>query len=580
MMHAGAGQTRVDDDRHRTRCGAAGRTIRSGKDGKNMNMTRTDHGVIAAALAMAFTAITAVPAAVAADTRITDDDLLRAQPLTVTAASDITDRRLSAIRLAQYTYATTDGDHLTGYDLRTTQPLSGAIGSALDKTGMTGYDKDDPMQWVAGNLLDARSSPWAGRLRDFIDALRAEQAIRDMPGVALRPDPADAKRQSAQVTPGIYLVLDRTTSGRASIAGMTGTGIDGKTTLKTDKGTYTLGDVEYKVHDITVSKRITAVEDDTHGDVHADGLSADTEQGRMVTMRLTTTVPNHTGYDRYYLALNDAYSTGLTYDPATAAMTVSVDGETLDAQYWHATSKDGAFTIRFGDTDGNIIPAKALFPVGAPVTVEYRMLVDADAVAGRADTNTVTVEYSHNPNTWTDHESKPGDTVRVHTGRTTVSKTDMNSQPLTGAEFRLLDRGEPRRVVRTGDGAYRIAMPGESGTTTTLLTDTNGHLSVNGTDGAYTLEETKSPYDNPLLPQADLTVAVDDKTGAITVSETGGDRDGMVNVADNTVTVMNARSLLQMPKTGATWLTIWTIGCVFAAIGGLLLIHRGRKARD
>ncbi|RSX49777.1 isopeptide-forming domain-containing fimbrial protein [Bifidobacterium castoris] len=550
-----------------------------------MNMTRTDHGVIAAALAMAFTAITAitaVPAALAEDTRITDDDLLRAQPLTVTAASDITDRRLSAIRLAQYTYATTDGDHLTGYDLRTTQPLAGAIGSALDKTGMTGYDKDDPMQWVVSNLLDARSSPWAGRLRDFIDTLRAEHAIQDMPGTALRPDPADAKRQSAQVTPGIYLVLDRTASGRASIAGMTGTGIDGKTTLKTDKGTYTLGDVEYKVHDITVGKRITAVEDEARGDVNTDGLSADTEQGRTLTMRLTTSVPNHTGYDKYYLALTDTYSKGLTFDMRTADMTVSVDGKPLDAQYWHVDDiRDGAFTIRFGTADGDIIPDKDRFPIDAPITVTYKTRLDQDAIAGAADTNTVSVEYSHNPNTWTDHETRQGDTVSVHTGATAISKTDMNSQPLAGAEFQLLDQGTPRAVVRTGDGAYRMAMPGEENTTMTLLTDKDGHLSVNGTDGTYTLKETKSPYSNPFLPQADLTVAVDDKTGTITVSETGGDRDAMIGITGgDTVQVMNARNLMEMPKTGATWLTIWTIGCVTAAVGGLLLIHRGRKARD
>lgn len=534
-------------------------------------------GLFAAILAAAML----TPAASAADTRIDDADLNRAQPLTVTSATDIADRNLSAILLARYTYATTDGTNITGYDLQTTGPLTQAIDTALDESGITGYDKDDPMLWVVQNLLDSQTSPWAGRLRDFIDALRAEQAIQDTPGVAMRPDPADAKQQSAQVTPGIYLVLDRTASGRASIAGMTGTGIDGKTTLKTDKGTYTLGDVEYKVHDITVGKRITAVEDEARGDVNTDGLSADTEQGRTLTMRLTTSVPNHTGYDKYYLALTDTYSKGLTFDMQTADMTVSVDGKPLDAQYWHVGDiRDGAFTIRFGTADGDIIPDKDRFPIDAPITVTYRTLLDQDAIAGTADTNTVSVEYSHNPNTWTDHETRQGDTVNVHTGATTISKTDMNGQPLAGAEFQLLDQGTPRAVVRTGDGTYRMAMPGEENTTMTLLTDKDGHLSVNGTDGTYTLKETKSPYSNPFLPQADLTVAVDDKTGTITVSETGGDRDAMIGITGDTVQVMNARNLMEMPKTGATWLTIWTIGCVTAAVGGLLLIHRGRKARD
>ena len=140
----------------------------------------------------------------------------QAQTLTVDAASNIADRQLSAILLAQYTYATTDGTDLTGYDVKTTSTLVSAINHALDDAGMTGYDAADPMLWVVQNLLDSQSSPWAGRLRDFVDALKNEQAVRDMPGVALRPVSGDTHRQSAQVTPGVYLVLDRTSTGRAA----------------------------------------------------------------------------------------------------------------------------------------------------------------------------------------------------------------------------------------------------------------------------------------------------------------------------------------------------------------------------
>lgn len=543
-----------------------------------MKLSTACRGLLATATAVMLAAT--IPTASAAESRIPDAQLQQAQTLTVDAASNIADRQLSAILLAQYTYATTDGTDLTGYDVKTTSTLVSAINHALDDAGMTGYDAADPMLWVVQNLLDSQSSPWAGRLRDFVDALKNEQAVRDMPGVALRPVAGDTHRQSAQVTPGVYLVLDRTSTGRAAIAGLNGTGIHGMTTLKTNNGTYTLGTIEYKVHDITVGKRITAVEDDTKGDVNTDGLSADTEQGRMVSMRLTTTVPNHTGYDKYYLALNDTYSKGLSFDPATADMTVSVDGKTLDAQYWHVTdAKDGSFTIRFGTSEGDIIPNKTMFPIDAPVTVEYRMMLDKDAVAGTADTNSVNVEYSHNPNTWTDRETKQGDTVSVHTGKTVVNKTDMNGQPLAGAEFQLFDGDTAREVVKTGDGAYRLAEPGESGTTLTLTTDSNGRVSVNGTDGTYVLKETKSPYTNPLLPQAGVTVDVDDKTGTITTTEGDGDVHQMVDVTDGTVVVRNARTLLEMPKTGAAWLTIWTLGCVLAAVAGVLLLARSRTAR-
>ena len=542
--------------------------------------TTTIRRLTATALAAIVAASVITPAASVEETRIPAEDMQRPPTLTVSAATDIANRQLAAIPLASYTYATTDGTAITGYDLSTNKDLTAAIDAALTASGATGYDKDDPMLWVVQNLLDSTETPWAGKLRDFIDALKNQQTVRDMPGVALRPVQDDANKQSAQVTPGVYLVLDRTATVRASIAGLNGTGINDMNVLKTDSGTYTLGEVEYKIHDITVSKRITAVEDDAKGDVNKDGLSADTEQGRMVTMRLTTTVPNHTGYDKYYLALNDMHSKGLSFNETTAGMTVSVDGKTLDAQYWHvADAKDGSLTIRFGTSEGDIIPDKTMFPIDAPITVEYRMTLDKDAVAGTADTNSVNVEYSHNPNTWTDHETKQGDTVSVHTGKTVVNKTDMNGKALAGAEFQLLDGDTARKVVKTGDGAYRLAEPGETGTTLTLTTDANGHVSVNGTDGTYVLKETKSPYTNPLLPQTGLNVAVDDKTGTITTTEGEGDVNQMIDVNDGTVTVRNARTLLDMPKTGAAWLTVWATGCTAALLGGLLLIRRSRMTR-
>ena len=305
------------------------------------------HTMAAVTGCLTIMAITGVGTAYADTSRIPAAELAKHQPITVTATTDIIANTFDAIPLAAYTYATTDGTDITGYDLATNASLTEAIGAALTAAGATGYDRDDPMLWVVQNLLDSQTSPWSGQLRDFLDALKNEQAVKDTAGTRLHPVAGNTNRQSAQVTPGVYMVLDRTGTGRAAIAGLNGTGINGKNRLATDAGTFTLGEVEYKVHDITVSKRITAVEDEDKGDVNTDGLSADTEQGRMVSMRLTTTVPNWTGYDKYYLALNDTYSQGLSFDPATAAMTVGVDGEPLDAQYWHVTgAKDGAFTLR------------------------------------------------------------------------------------------------------------------------------------------------------------------------------------------------------------------------------------------
>ena len=97
-----------------------------------------------------------------------------------------------------------------------------------------------------------------------------------------------------------------------------GTGIDGKTTLKNGTKTYTLGTVDYKVHDAEVTKGITGVEDGATDEkissrAKAEYAVAKTSIGKKVSFKMTSKVPVWTGYDHYYYALNDTYTNGLTF---------------------------------------------------------------------------------------------------------------------------------------------------------------------------------------------------------------------------------------------------------------------------
>ena len=514
--------------------------------------------------------------AAAAETSVSAADLAKSQPITVKADADISSKNLVAIQLAAYSAAQTDGTNITGYDLKDAG-LAAAVDDALTKAGIsrtasgnasTVYETANPMAWVVTNLLDSTSSPWAGQLRNFLDQLKNEQAVKAAAGTKLAKG-ADANTMTANVTPGVYAIIDRTTDGKASIAMMNGTGINGMTTLKGKDGkTYKLGEVEYKVSDAPVPvKKIVE-----------DGQSKDTNEtaiGKTVNYKVTAKVPNWTGYDHYYLALNDTMSQGLTFNNDVKA---TVAGKTVTVK---TVSDNGRICILFAPTSDNssdIVADKANYPVDADIVVTYSATVNRNAViGGNGNPNGIELEYSHNPNTVTDHETTPGNTVKTYVGAFAIVKQDSKGASLEGAEFNVYEAGKttPVKFVKTGS-TYRVADKTETtGTTTTV---TAGNATITGVDGAYDVVETKSPFGNAIKARFTTTVTVNQKTGEYKAALTKADANHLV-ASDNkfTLTVTNCRNIGDMPKTGATWLAIYTTaGLLLVAAGAAMYLRRAR----
>lgn len=415
--------------------------------------------------------------------------------------------------------------------------------------------------------------------------MKHEAAVTGDKGTAFSKG-ADVKHMTASVRPGVYAVVDTTKPGQASIVMFNGTGIDGKTTLKNGEKTYTLGSVDYKVHSTTVTKKITAAE---NGTVENSGATAETSIGKKVSFEMTSKVPNWTGYDKYYYAINDEYSAGLTYDATKDNMVVTVAGKTLTRNTeYKVTTENGKFHIIFAPTTGDsttasdIVAMKAKFPVDANVKVTYDMYVNKNAVSGTADTNTNNVEYSHNPNTVTDHKTTPGQTDKVYVGKFTLTKHDTNNAPLAGAEFKVYEGDQtatPVKFVKVNDNTYRKADLTETTGTTDTATSVaanNGVLTLTGLDGKYTVKETKSPFNGSILPQFTLTIKVDQSNGSYTLSQFGQDSNKLSseNADKLGVTVVNARSIADMPKTGAVWLSIFGVMTVLLAGASALLLRR------
>lgn len=550
-----------------------------------------------------------VGSAMAADTRVDASKLGAAarQTLTVVANDDISNRTLKAVPLAYYSYAQTDDtDNITGFDLIDAGKAS-AIADALtkanidtkskkDQTAGYDYNASNPMVWVVQNLLDSEDSPWAGKLRDFIDQLKNEAAVTGDEGTPFTAAQGKNNEQTASVRPGVYAVVDTTKTGQASIVMFNGTGIDGKTTLKNGDKPYTLlGTVYYKVHDAGVSKAITSVENgdvDEKFAVDEDGPSqageeyyavAKTSIGKKVSFKMTSKVPVGTGYDHYYYALNDTYSDGLTFNADSVKVTVGGKALTAGKDY-KVTTETGKFHILFAPTaDGSSDIIAAKFPVDAEVLVTYDMTVNKNAHVDGVDTNMSEVEYSHNPNLVTDHQKTPGNTTYVYVGKFTLAKTDTNNAPLAGAVFNIKDaKNHPVKFVKVGDNEYRVADSTEAATASADITTTdknNGVITLKGMYGAYTVTETKSPFGGSILPEFTLTVGVtqskDHNTSTSSLTAFKDDANHLASkTSDDGVTVINARNIADMPKTGAVWLSIFGVMTVLLAGASALLLRR------
>lgn len=369
----------------------------------------------------------------------------------------------------------------------------------------------------------------------------------------------------------------------------------GKTTLALKNGakTYTLGTVDYKVSDTAVRKAITGVEDGVkeeeikleREESSGEYAVAKTSIGKKVSFKMTSWVPVWTGYDHYYYALNDTYSDGLTFNADSVKVTVGGKALTAGKDY-KVTNETGKFHILFAPTADNssdIIAAKTTFPVGAKVLVTYDMTVNKNAHVDGVDTNTSEVEYSHNPNTVTDHQKTPGDTTYVYVGKFTLTKTDTNNVPLAGAVFNIKDaKNTPVKFVKVGNNEYRVADSTEAATASADITTTdekNGVITLKGMYGAYTVTETKSPFGGSILPEFTLTVGVaqstDHNTSTSSLTAFGQDSNKLASKSsDDGVTVINARNIADMPKTGAVWLSIFGVMTVLLAGASALLLRR------
>lgn len=532
------------------------------------------------------------PASAQADVQLAD--LSVKQSMTVTASGDgmLAGKSLYAIRLAAYTAASVQDGRIVGYDVATNGDLTQSIAASAKTVGATDDDlkvngKTDPMVWVVRELTDSKSGLWNGKLRDFCNSLAKQSEFQAQTGVAVDKLGADGKTTTTGnvLVPGIYAVVDRTspTDGagepvEAAIMMMNGTAINDITQLVTSSGqTTTLGQVVYKVSDVEAPDKKAKSADDWKT-VVSEAI------GTNVTYRITQKIPNWTGYEHYYFALNDTLGSGLDY---VGLQSVSVDGKTLSESFYHETIDGRKISWLFGDSNGDLLASdetKTALPVGSTITVVYTAKLNGDAVIGSpCNVNSVDLEYSHNPNGWQDHSTLPGNEVKTCTGAVQLRKVDANGEQISGAKFTIsqnADGTQALNLVKTGEGRYRLAT--DKDTTGTVSEFEAGNTTIEGLKGTYVIRERQAPegFSSLALPNAVFTVNIDETDMTWSVDVTTDPNKLVKAEGIQTIVITNIRSITQMPLTGAAGLTATLALATILLVAGLIFLRMSRKTGD
>lgn len=292
-----------------------------------------------------------------------------------------------------------------------------------------------------------------------------------------------------------------------------------------------------------------------------DVWGAENDDNFFATVNFKTTINVVDGAVNY--VLHDAMDAGLDFVGITS---VTVDGVAVGtANYTVKTGEELAdadcdFEIAFENDYVSTIS-------GMAIVVEYTATINENAVVGgEGNNNTTYLVYGEN----SDLETEPADTT-TYVYRFGLVKTDEADKVLDGAKFKLYDAatgGSEIAVVKTADGAYRVAKEGETGV---VIETVNGEAVISGLDSAtYYLEETIAPAGYNKLTER-KSVSIDKANNDATVTEGVYDQGG--------VQVINKTGAI-LPETGSFGTTMFiVIGALVALFAGIFFVTRVRMSK-
>lgn len=278
--------------------------------------------------------------------------------------------------------------------------------------------------------------------------------------------------------------------------------------------------------------------------------------GETVSYKLTSTLSDMNGYEKYTYIIHDELEGGLTFN-GVDSMTVTVGGENYKDNCEVTYSTDGTnYSVTNNATPGQKlyinIELKNLVEndkKGQDVVVTYTATINEKASIGNTpNTNTAYLEYSNNPNQSQDGypstAKTPAEHVYTYVAGFEISKKSPKGDDLPGAQFMITGNGMQKLNVigysftNEGDGEKKYYKAEDCYTTVAPTKDavteyaaqgdtnvqngekivgmtgdgenitTKGVLRFNGLkDGTYTIKEVLAPTGYKKLDE-DITLVV------------------------------------------------------------------------
>lgn len=316
---------------------------------------------------------------------------------------------------------------------------------------------------------------------------------------------------------------------------------------------------------------------------------ADYNIGDKVPFSFYSKVPDMSNFETYKYIFRDEMSTGLTFNN-DVVVTIGTTTLTKDTDYTVTPTEKG-FKVEIINLKDITAATK-----DAEIRVDFTARLNENAAVGLpGNPNTMTLEYSNNPNDTNETTTGNPDTVIVFTYEIDVNKVDgKDKTPLDGVQFKLYRKvtGEDGTTVNEyvtveGGKVTGWATTKEGGTT--LTTASGGTFAVSGLDaGTYYLEETqpKEGY-NTLAESVELTIKATTKNGqdwaggptdgatALTALELKTKIDGKETTTTATKDQLTGGKVTTTVEnyTGATLPSTGGIGTtIFYVVGGILVV--------
>ena len=299
-------------------------------------------------------------------------------------------------------------------------------------------------------------------------------------------------------------------------------------------------------------------------------VSGDTEGtakvGQELTYKVTAAAPkNLASYESYDFTFTDVPGTGLTLATGTAS-TLTVNGLKLSEFTAPATATasdnltngfDGDGATEFTVTLNKAAIEQALTKNSEKLVLSYTATVNESAVDKVTNKATVTT------NSGTSGEG----TTTTYVGDFNFKKigVDGDEDGLAGAEFEVYATGADGK--ETGDalkfavsnGVYVLSKDQATGTSTLTSsngTDNKGTVKVNGlAKGTYVVKETKAPTGYAQNFKVTFKVTIDENGNATFAKDALGQVQGTTDGSS----VLNVKTLTQLPLTGAAGTALFTV---------------------